>query len=265
MPVGVVETEELGALELEAGDAPAARLEGSPDLVERARPHRNDDRGDGVGADAPRPAPVGEQPVHVPDDLDVDAGPVRARSGRGRDRGDEPAARRELQGAHLEQALPLARRGHAPGAALGLVDVVRVAREDRAARGQAGRVGDPVHGRPGDRDVHRARRQAGRLLEGDARHADHRGGRRVVLERSAAGIAVGLCRGVMGARARIGGPEGVARRRDRRPRARPRRQRRRAARGRRPPPTRWSGDRRARRSGAGRRAPWRDRGSGRRS
>ena len=34
MPVGIVETEELGALELEVGDAPAARLEGSPDLVE---------------------------------------------------------------------------------------------------------------------------------------------------------------------------------------------------------------------------------------
>ena len=29
MPVGIVETEELGALELEAGDAPAARLEGA--------------------------------------------------------------------------------------------------------------------------------------------------------------------------------------------------------------------------------------------
>jgi hypothetical protein len=31
VPVGVVETEELGALELEAEDAPAPRLEGGPD------------------------------------------------------------------------------------------------------------------------------------------------------------------------------------------------------------------------------------------
>jgi hypothetical protein len=47
VPVGIVETEELGALELEAGEAPAPRLEGSPDLVEGAHPHRDDDRGDG--------------------------------------------------------------------------------------------------------------------------------------------------------------------------------------------------------------------------
>src|SRR5215211_8914964 len=59
IPVGVVETEGFGALELEAGEGPAARLEGGPDLVERAHPHRNDNRGDGGGADAPRAAPVG--------------------------------------------------------------------------------------------------------------------------------------------------------------------------------------------------------------
>src|ERR1700730_4362516 len=47
VPVGVVEADSLGALEREAGDAPAARLEGSPELVERARPDRNDGRGDG--------------------------------------------------------------------------------------------------------------------------------------------------------------------------------------------------------------------------
>src|SRR6185437_7022587 len=36
VPVGIVETEELGLLELEPDDAPAASLEGAPDLVERA-------------------------------------------------------------------------------------------------------------------------------------------------------------------------------------------------------------------------------------
>ena len=42
-----------------------------------------------------------------------------------------------------------------------------------------------------------------------------RGGRRVALERSPAGLAVGLRRGVMGARAGVGDPgAGVARRRD---------------------------------------------------
>ena len=163
MPVGVVETEELGALELEAGDAPAARLEGRPDLVERAHPHRDDDRRDGGGADAPRAAPVGEHPVHVADDLDVEPRPLGVRSGRGRERGDEPAARRELHGADLEQPLPLTRRGLAPGPPLRLVDVVRVAREDRPRRRQPGRVGDPVHRRPADRDMHAARRQARRL------------------------------------------------------------------------------------------------------
>jgi hypothetical protein len=54
VPVGVVETEQLGALELEAGEAPTARLEGSPELAERARPDRNDGRGDGGAANAPR-------------------------------------------------------------------------------------------------------------------------------------------------------------------------------------------------------------------
>jgi hypothetical protein len=66
VPVGVVETEELGALELEAEDAPAPRLEGALDLVEPAYPHLNDDRGDGGSAEAPRAAPIGEHPVHVP-------------------------------------------------------------------------------------------------------------------------------------------------------------------------------------------------------
>src|SRR4029077_20572087 len=70
VPVGVVETEQLDALEFEAGEAPAARLEGSPELAECARPDRNDGRGDGGAADAPRAAPVGQQQVHVPDDLD---------------------------------------------------------------------------------------------------------------------------------------------------------------------------------------------------
>src|SRR5271163_4154863 len=127
VPVGVVETEQLGALELEAGDAPAARLEGSPELAERARPDRNDGRGDGGAADAPRAAPVGEQQVHVPDDLVVEPRPVRARSGGGRDGGDEPPPRRQLHCAHLEQSLPMPLRGDAPGAPLVLVHVVRVA------------------------------------------------------------------------------------------------------------------------------------------
>ena len=63
--------EELGALELEAGDAPAACLEGSPDFVERAHPHRNDGRGNGLVTDAPVPAPVCKETVHVSDHLDV--------------------------------------------------------------------------------------------------------------------------------------------------------------------------------------------------
>ncbi len=48
VPVGIVETEQLGALELKAGDAPAGRPEGLANLVERAHPHWNDDRGDGA-------------------------------------------------------------------------------------------------------------------------------------------------------------------------------------------------------------------------
>ena len=77
------------------------------------------------------------------------------------------------------------------------------------------RVGYQAHRRPGDRDVHAARRQAGRLLSGDARHAHHRGGGRAVLDGSAAGLAVRLRRGVVGTRADIGDPRaGVARRGD---------------------------------------------------
>ena len=72
-----------------------------------------------------------------------------------------------------------------------------------------------MHRRPGDRDVHAALRQAGRPLERDARQADHRRGRRVVLDRAAAGLVVGLRRGVVGTRARIGDPgAAVARRGD---------------------------------------------------
>src|SRR6185369_16204924 len=107
MAVGVVETEKLGALELEAGEAPAARFERNPELAEGARPNRNDRRGDGGAADAPRTAPVGEQQVHVPDDLDVEPRPVRAWSGGSWDCGDEPPARRQLNCAHLEHSLPL--------------------------------------------------------------------------------------------------------------------------------------------------------------
>jgi hypothetical protein len=123
--------------------------------------------------------------------------------------------RRQLHCAHLEQSLPLALRGDAPGAPLVLVHVVRVAGEDRAVRGQAGGVGDPVHGRPGHRDVHCAPWKAGRLVEGDSRHGDDRGGRRVAIERSPAGLAMGLRQGVMGASARVGDPgAGLAQRRD---------------------------------------------------
>src|SRR5918995_6235814 len=192
VPVGIVETEELGALELEAGDAAAAFLEGVSDLVERAHPHWNDCGRDGGRADASRAAPVGEQPVHVPDELHVEPAPLGARSGRSWERGDQPATPRELHGAHLEQPLPLARRGHAPGSPLGPVDVIRVAREYRPGRGQAGRVGDPVHRRPADRNVHAARRQAGRPVEGNPRHAEHRGGGRAALDRSAAGPPLGV-------------------------------------------------------------------------
>src|SRR6185295_13190759 len=96
VPVGVVEREKLDALELEAGEAPAAGLEGSTELVKCARPDRNDGRGDGGVADAPGVAPVGEQQVHVPDDLDVKPRPVRAWSGRGRDGGDKPPPGRQL-------------------------------------------------------------------------------------------------------------------------------------------------------------------------
>ena len=52
-------------------------------------------------------------------------------------------------------------------------------------------------------------------MEGDSGHGDDRGGRRVAIERSPAGLAVGLRQGVMGARARVGDPgAGLARRRD---------------------------------------------------
>ena len=51
MPIGIVETEELDALELEAGEAPAARVEGLPDLLER-RIHT------GTTAAATVPAPI---------------------------------------------------------------------------------------------------------------------------------------------------------------------------------------------------------------
>ena len=154
----------------------------------------------------PRACAVARARFMSPMNLDVEPRPVGARLGRGRQRGDEPAARRELEGAQLEQPLPLTLRGHAPGSPLGLVHVLRVAREDRPRRREAARIGDPVHRRPGDRDMHAARRQAGRLLERDARPADHRGGRRAELDRSAAGLAVGLRRGVVGPRARIGDP-----------------------------------------------------------
>jgi hypothetical protein len=123
--------------------------------------------------------------------------------------------RRQLHCAHLEQSLPLALRGDAPGAPLVLVHVVRVAGEDRAVRGQAGGVGDPVHGRPGHREVHCAAWKRGRLVERDSGHGDDRGGRRVAIERSPTGLAVGLRQDVMGARARVGDPgAGLGRRRD---------------------------------------------------
>src|ERR671910_1914573 len=215
VPVGIVQTEELGALELEAGDASVAFLEGVSDLVERAHPHRNDYGAYSRRAYASCAAPVGEQPVHVPDELHVESPPLRARSGRRRERGDEPATPCELRGAHLEQPLPLARRGHPPGSPLCPVDVIRVAREYRPGRGQTGRVGDPVHRGPADRNVHAAGRQAGRPVEGNPRHADHHGWGRVALNRSAAGRAVGLRRGVVDPRAGIGDPRtGVPRRGD---------------------------------------------------
>ncbi len=125
--------EQLGALEFEPGEASAIRLEGSPELVERARPDRYDGRGDGGAADATRAAPIGEQRVHVPDDLVVEPSPVRAWGGGGRDGGDEPPARRQLRRTHLEQSLPIPRCGDAPGAALVLVHMIGVAGEDRAA------------------------------------------------------------------------------------------------------------------------------------
>ena len=213
--VGIVETEEFGALELEAGDPPAARLEGGADLVQRAHPHWNDDRGKGGGADAPRPPPVGEQPIHRFAELHVGPRAIGPRGRGGRDRCDVAAARRELHGAQLEHPLPLTGSGHAPGSPLGVVDVVRVAREDRAGRRQAARVGDPVQRRTADRDVNRSRRQAGRPLEGDAGQADHRGRGRAVLDRSSRGLPVGRRRGVVGARAVIGDSgAGVARRGD---------------------------------------------------
>ena len=56
-----------------------------------------------VAAPMAPPAPVGEHPVHLADDLDVEPRPLRARSGRGQKRGNEPSTRRELQGADLEQ------------------------------------------------------------------------------------------------------------------------------------------------------------------
>ena len=80
----------------------------------------------------------------------------------------------QLRRAELEQSLPLPLRGDAPGAPLVVVDVVRVAGEDRAGRGQAGGIGDPVHARPGHRDVHGARRKGGRLVERDSGHRDDR-------------------------------------------------------------------------------------------
>ena len=52
LQVGVVETEELGALGLEAGDAAFAHLDRGPNLLQR-HPHRNDDGGDRGGADRP--------------------------------------------------------------------------------------------------------------------------------------------------------------------------------------------------------------------
>ena len=49
-------------------------------------------------------------------------------------------------------------------------------------------------------------------MEGNPRHADHHAWGRVVLDRSAAGLAVGLRRGVVGPRAGVGDPRaGVAR------------------------------------------------------
>ena len=60
VPVRVVEAEELDALDFEAGEAPAAGLERSPEFVEGARPDRDDYRCDGGAADAPCAAPVGE-------------------------------------------------------------------------------------------------------------------------------------------------------------------------------------------------------------
>ena len=70
-----------------------------------------------------------------------------------------------------------------------------------------------MHRRPGDRHVHVPGRQAGCLLEGDARQADHRGGGRAVLDSAAAALAVGLRRGVVGPGAGIGDSRaGVARR-----------------------------------------------------
>jgi hypothetical protein len=60
-----------------------------------------------------------------------------------------------------------------------------------------------------------ARRQARRLLEGNASQADDRGGGRLVLGRAAAGLVMGLRRGVVGPGPDVGDlPAGFARRRD---------------------------------------------------
>ena len=101
---------------------------------------------------------------------------------------------------------PLPLRGDPPAPPLVLVDVVRIAGEDRAARGQACGFGDPVHARPGHRDMHCAWRKGGRLVERDSGHGDDCGGRRVAIERSSTGLAVGLRGGVMRARAHVDDP-----------------------------------------------------------
>jgi hypothetical protein len=63
--------------------------------------------------------------------------------------------------------------------------------------------------------VHCARWKGGRLVEGDSGHGDDRGGSWVAIERSPAGLAVGLRHGIVGARSGIGDPRaGLARRRD---------------------------------------------------
>ncbi|WP_082993213.1 AAA family ATPase [Mycobacterium sp. 1245111.1] len=215
VPVGIVETEQLAAFEFEPGEAPAARLERSPELVESARPDRNDGRGDGGVANPIRAAPLGQQEVHVADDLVVEPGPARAWGGGGRDGGDKPSAWRQLHCAHPKQSLPISRCGVAPGAALVLVHLVGMAGEDRAGYGKVGGVGHPVHARPADGDMHRARWQAGRLVERDSGHGDNRRRRRNVIKRSSPARAVGLRHGVMGAHPGVGNAgTGLVRRRD---------------------------------------------------